>query len=228
MDVSSHPTRLEAEPTDDLIIEILGANAFNNDLLAGYLEEQIGIRCFCAQDRTLRAISEQSPAKTRLIFFDCSDMLWSAIEPWITSIVQTDNARGLALCFNVDPNIEIEQNALRLGVCGVIYKGAPTEIYPRAINAILNGEMWYARKAVQRYLETPDPPLDETRAKTVFLLTRREQTILNMVARGSSNKEIADCLCISPHTVKTHIYNLFKKINVTNRFQATMWLSSNR
>jgi LuxR family transcriptional regulator of csgAB operon len=58
-------------------------------------------------------------------------------------------------------------------------------------------------------------------------LTAREVQILAMVAVGSKNEDIADKLCISPHTVKTHIYNIFKKINVPNRLQAALWAANN-
>jgi LuxR family transcriptional regulator of csgAB operon len=58
-------------------------------------------------------------------------------------------------------------------------------------------------------------------------LTKREAEILAQVAVGDSNQEIADKLNISPHTVRTHIYNIFKKIKVSNRLQATFCAARN-
>jgi LuxR family transcriptional regulator of csgAB operon len=58
-------------------------------------------------------------------------------------------------------------------------------------------------------------------------ITGREAQILAMVAVGAKNEEIADKLGISPHTVKTHIYNLCKKIGVPNRLQAALWAAKN-
>ena len=55
----------------------------------------------------------------------------------------------------------------------------------------------------------------------------RQIEILAMVAVGATNDEIADKLCISPHTVKTHLYRIFKKINVPNRVQAALWAAKN-
>jgi DNA-binding CsgD family transcriptional regulator len=55
-------------------------------------------------------------------------------------------------------------------------------------------------------------------------LTTREMTVLQMVAAGYSNSKIADELSISPHTVKTHIYNAYKKIKAPGRLQAALWI----
>jgi len=48
-----------------------------------------------------------------------------------------------------------------------------------------------------------------------------------MVAVGATNDEISDKLCISPHTVKAHLYRIFRKINVPNRVQASLWAAQN-
>ena len=47
--------------------------------------------------------------------------------------------------------------------------------------------------------------------------------IVSLIALGYSNSEIANTLYISHHTVRTHIYNIFKKIGVSTRFQAALW-----
>jgi len=58
-------------------------------------------------------------------------------------------------------------------------------------------------------------------------LTPREGQILRMICDGSSNEAIAETLSISRHTVKTHLYNIFKKINVSNRMKAAKWAERN-
>ena len=64
------------------------------------------------------------------------------------------------------------------------------------------------KKAPERAGETP--------------LSRREIEVLRLVARGRTNPEISDELCISPHTVKTHVVNIFRKLEVNDRTQAAV------
>jgi DNA-binding CsgD family transcriptional regulator len=58
-------------------------------------------------------------------------------------------------------------------------------------------------------------------------LTPKEIEVLKIAASGAQNDEIAGQLFISPHTVKTHLSNIYKKIDVKNRFQAMLWTAEN-
>ena len=52
------------------------------------------------------------------------------------------------------------------------------------------------------------------------VLTPREKEVLQYLIEGNGNKEIADRLCVSPETIKSHIKNIYRKLNVTNRIEA--------
>jgi len=54
-------------------------------------------------------------------------------------------------------------------------------------------------------------------------LTPREVEVLALIATGMTNTEIAECLFISPHTVKNHVTNIYKKLKVEDRTQIALW-----
>ena len=56
-----------------------------------------------------------------------------------------------------------------------------------------------------------------------YVLSTREREVLQMIADGASNDAIAVNLCVSIHTVRSHVYRIFKKIEVSNRQQASLW-----
>jgi DNA-binding CsgD family transcriptional regulator len=126
----------------------------------------------------------------------------------------------------VDDSRVISKELLAHGLRGVFNEGESLEIMGRGIRAMLNGELWIPRKNLEALLlETESETFSTTCQGTN--LTSREKEIILIVASGASNQQIADQLFISPHTVRTHLHNLFTKINVTSRLQAALWVASN-
>lgn len=85
------------------------------------------------------------------------------------------------------------------------------------IEALLRRSKWKTESLVASKPCLPfatEEPLDE--------LTAREKEVLSLVAKGASNNEIAEKLFLREVTVKTHLNNIFKKLNVTNRTQAVL------
>lgn len=92
----------------------------------------------------------------------------------------------------------------------------------------------------RRYIETLEDALRRLNAPEVadragtisdeqeVRLTLREQEIIRLIAQGFSNREIAGILNISSDTVKTHVRNIFSKLNVKDRTQAAVWAASNK
>lgn len=64
-------------------------------------------------------------------------------------------------------------------------------------------------------------------AEGLDALSAREKEVLSLLGSGASNKAIAETLFISPHTVRTHLYNAYQKINVTSRSHAVLWVIKN-
>ena len=96
----------------------------------------------------------------------------------------------------------------------------------KGICALKYGEMWVARGVLMDYVCRKPRPAPKT-DPAVRRLTRREREILIHLSSGATNEEIASRLYVSLHTVKSHIFNIFKKLQVRNRLQAAMWAAKN-
>jgi DNA-binding NarL/FixJ family response regulator len=96
-----------------------------------------------------------------------------------------------------------EHQARSLGAAGVVPKTWQARAIAGALRAV----------ALGRQLFTPDQG---------DLLTARERVVLGMLAEGSTNREVADRLTLSPHTVKDHVSSLLRKLNARNRADAVV------
>ena len=128
--------------------------------------------------------------------------------------------------FNLEPNDDIEALAAHPAMNGAFARDCPQDQLQKGVQAILNGEVWLPRKVLERYMAKSRIYRRASGASSAAL-TDREIEVLRVMATGAKNTEIADQLNLSPHTIKTHIYNIFKKINASNRLQAVNWAQAN-
>uniref|UniRef100_A0A486XSV8 Nitrate/nitrite response regulator protein n=1 Tax=Rheinheimera sp. BAL341 TaxID=1708203 RepID=A0A486XSV8_9GAMM len=119
--------------------------------------------------------------------------------------------------------------ALLQGIRGVIYRDEQLDRVLTALRTLMDGQLYYSRPVMSVLLDE----LLQQRLQTVNesgvilsnnLLTRQEKKIILLVAEGARNKEIADNLNISAHTVKAHLSAIFRKTQARNRVELLRWL----
>ena len=105
--------------------------------------------------------------------------------------------------------------ALRAGARGYLLKECPPEELIQAIRAASEGKAFFSpvvsRMLVEDYMRQLQ---DRQMEDTYELLTAREREILQLVAEGKSNKDVANMLKLSPYTVETHRSNILEKLNL--------------
>lgn len=106
---------------------------------------------------------------------------------------------------------------------GLFYVDDTLETFRKGFTAILNDEIWVPRTVLMAWMNTPGK---KKVVNNQEILSSREESVLKLMAGGMSNKEISEELYISANTVKAHLYNIYKKIDVCNRLQAARWASN--
>lgn len=112
----------------------------------------------------------------------------------------------------------------RMGMSSFVDEHATPEQIMSSIEAASRGDLYASSSVVRRSLAQPDPGDDlPDDAVATRDLSQREIEVLNLVARGMSNRLIARNLFISEKTVKNHLYSIFRKIGVTDRTKAALF-----
>jgi two-component system, NarL family, nitrate/nitrite response regulator NarL len=120
--------------------------------------------------------------------------------------------------------------ALKLGVRGVVAKESPIDLLLKAIRAVHSGEFWVGREVIGDLVDAlVRPAAEPSRAgeKSPFGLTRRERELVNLVAVGCSNKDIARKCFLREDTVKHHMSSIFDKTGVSTRLELALFALHN-
>jgi two-component system, NarL family, response regulator DegU len=116
---------------------------------------------------------------------------------------------------------------IKVGIRGYIKTTDTPLTMIKAIHAVHGGEIWAERRILEKAMEKPMllPETLQTHVPGLPPLTNREMEVLTMVLQGASNREIADSNSISERTVKTHLYRVYRKLNVKSRTKAIALLA---
>ncbi|UOY02004.1 response regulator [Blastococcus sp. PRF04-17] len=138
----------------------------------------------------------------------------AAEDPPVTRVV-------VLTTFDVDSHV---YDALRAGASGFLLKNAPPEELVAAIRQVSAGgallDPAVTRRVIEEFARTPAPG---PAPREVATLTERELEVLQHVARGLSNAEIAATLVVSEATVKTHVARMLAKLGLRDRVQAVVF-----
>ncbi|KON79512.1 response regulator transcription factor [Azoarcus sp. PA01] len=140
---------------------------------------------------------------------------------------ESPNSHVLMLTVSEDAEDLIE--TLRAGACGYLLKNIEADALIAAINRAAAGESVISPQMMGKLLKGVRGELPpKTAAQTVVAselnkLSPREREILTFLARGQSNKEIARKLELAESTVKIHVQNVLRKLNLTSRVQAAVF-----
>lgn len=111
--------------------------------------------------------------------------------------------------------------ALRAGARGYVLKGAAPNELERAIRGVATGDAVFGPGIAERVLQAFTAP-EPMPTKPFPELTDREREVLDQLAAGRSNGDIARTLLLSPHTVANYVSNILTKLQATDRTQAAL------
>ena len=115
---------------------------------------------------------------------------------------------------------ETVQKVMRHGASGFVGKSSSGKVLIRALRKVLAGEVYVPEK----YAALEEAPVREPRVH----LTPAQTRVLDLLAEGYSNREIAELMGVTVGTVKMHFFNIYKLLNVSSRAQALIAIKKHR
>jgi DNA-binding NarL/FixJ family response regulator len=187
-------------------IMIVDDHPMIRDGLRARLESMPGVRVAAEAGTADEALQHALGQPIDLVLMDINLHGVSGIQ--LTGKFQADFPGIAVLILSMHNKAEYVLQSIRAGARGYVLKDAPGSDIVRAIEAVLNGGIYYSAAIV--------PIIAQPRVKEESL-TARERQVLEQIAKGASNKSIAETLDLSVRTVETHCLNIKRKLNIEGR-----------
>jgi DNA-binding NarL/FixJ family response regulator len=186
------------------------------------LEAQDDIEVVAEAEDGVQAVGQTRELRPDVVLMDVRMPILDGIAATRQIVGEDADARVLVLTtFDRD---EIVYEALKAGASGFLLKSVPPAKLADAVHTVAAGEALLAPSVTRRLVEqfVRRPPPGQAVPPEVTALTDREREVLQLIARGHSNSEIAARLVVSEATVKTHVNHVFSKLDLRDRIQAVV------
>jgi DNA-binding NarL/FixJ family response regulator len=180
--------------------------------------EEFAVRARCADgDEVLRAVRKHRPD---ILVLDLGLARRDGLA--VLRELRGDNLATRVVILSSAPEEDQISEAIRLGVRGVVLKEMPAQLLVQCIRKVHAGEQWFEKRTVGRLLEKL--LRREVASRQLALdLTSRELEIVRLVSAGLRNREIAHRLFVKEGTVKIHLHNIYRKLNLNSRMALTLY-----
>ena len=187
------------------------------------LEAENDIHVIGEAEDGAKAVVSAHKLKPNVVLMDIQMPLMNGLEA-TRQITQTPGNTCRILILTTFERDDYVFEALRAGASGFILKNAPPEDLIEAVRVVADGNALLAPSVTRRIIHefaqrTPRKDLKEKLSS----LTEREIEVMRLIAKGKTNAEIAADLFVGETTVKTHISNLFTKLDLRDRVQAVVY-----
>ena len=224
---------MDSGKNEECNVYIIGREKLSNELLVYFLEQATNPSFNCKLlDSSEELITKTTNGLKKLVLFNCHGLNEQNLLATCQNQLPDASTDFYFACVNVPHDSDVEVNAINDGMHGIFYENDSLDILKRGVKAILKGELWFSRDSLSATLsnlveEKKTLKSSNRELSKKIYLTKREKEILKYIALGKTNDEIAKKLNISVLTVKTHVRNIYSKINVPNRIQAIFWVTKN-
>jgi DNA-binding NarL/FixJ family response regulator len=205
-------------PCQQIGVYVVSANRLLRESLARILNKRTDMWAQPSQginDATAETIRD---SEASIILFDSADAILSRDE--LVQEILGDGLRWKAIVIGMEADERIFLETVRRGVSGYLLKDASAVDIVDAVRTVARGEVVCPPclcRILFRFVSRQVMPLPNQRVRDQIGLTRREQQLLPLIARGLTNKEIASNLNLSEQTVKNHIHHILSKVGAEDR-----------
>jgi DNA-binding NarL/FixJ family response regulator len=215
---------------NDEIIRVLAADStrMNSQLLAAALERDKRFQVLdpVSDSRALLAVVAKEKPAVVVVSAELEDNPRKGFEVARELHALRSETRVVMLLDTPERTQVVE--SFRAGARGVFSRSDSLKSLAKCIHCVSQGQVWANSKELRYLLEALGEalPMRMIDAKGAVLLSRREQEVVRCVAEGLSNREIAQRLGLTEHTVKNYLFRIFDKLGVSKRVEVVLYAYS--
>ena len=190
--------------------------------LRALLERQPNLEVVGESENGRETVALAASLKPDVVVMDVGMPVLSGIEATQTIVTQNPTVAVVILSMHADESYVMR--ALKAGARGYLLKDSAAADLIGAIQAISQGKSFFSPKVSRILAEDYVRVLKQKGAVDTYdLLTSREREILQLLAEGKTNKEVATALNISPYTVETHRSHILQKLDLHNSAELVLY-----